>query len=206
VFKRTPVLVSVFLVLLFLPAGVAFPAEWSSLSIPPDIVNRAQNGKHHWGGWFLSDGIWIREAVAPDEEAGKRFFADVNGNWFTLEEVSYSSPVPSDPPEWYPWHDSPEQRGLPPKGKDEILSQGWSRSFTMGEWENVFGGWFRRIRPPGHDLVGASHLIDSRGLCYVLVVFPGAMPRAVELFPWFPGFPPGWGIRPGTTVLVEIPD
>jgi len=50
---------------------------------------------------------------------------------------------------------------------------------------------------------GATHLVDENGSCYILVVYPGATPRIVERFSWFPGFPSGWGIKSGTTVLVH---
>lgn len=156
-----------------------------------------------WGSWFMPGDVWIREAVNPDSVSAGKFFMDVNGNWFDFDAVKGDIPVPGEPPEWYPWEDTPEKRGLAPKGNDENLVKDKNRSFSWGEWEDHFGLWFRRITPPGQPLVGATHLVDENGSCFILVVYPGATPRSAERFSWFPGFPPGWGIKPGTTILVN---
>ncbi len=156
-----------------------------------------------WGAWFLNDDAWLREAVNPVLDPAQRYFSDVNGNWSVFDGSAGDLPVPGVPPQWYPWEDTPEKRGLAPKGNDENIEIDNNRSFSWGEWEEHFGVWFRRITPPGPPLMGATHLVDENGSCYILVVYPGAAPRIVERFSWFPGFPPGWGIKSGTTVLVN---
>lgn len=183
--------------------GEAAPGWLDSGVFPENESIPAPNDAPFWGAWYSIDGTWLREAADPSGPAGKRFFADVNGGWFVFEESAGDVPVSCDPPEWYPWQDTPEKRGLLPKGKDESLEIKQNRTFSWGDWENHFGGWFRRINPPGPPLLGAAHLVDENGGCFVLVVYPGATPRTVERFSWFPGFPQGWGIKPGTTVLVN---
>jgi len=182
--------------------GVLGGQEWFERPLLP---GEDLGGGPRWGGWFFDgEERWLREAVAPGEGGAARFFADVYGDWYSLDLDSPGVIQPADPPEWYPWEDTPERRGLPAKGKEEVLSGEPRRSFRMGEWENYFGAWFRRIEPPGLPPLGVVHLIDSLGGCFVLVVYPGASPRPVERFGWFTGFPPGWGIKPGTTVLAEL--
>ncbi len=156
-----------------------------------------------WGGWFMPEEVWLREAVNPVSDPAQRYFVDVNGRWYVFDGSAGDVPVSCDPPGWYPWQDTPEKRGLDLKGKDENIEIKRKSSFSWGEWEDHFGGWFRRITPPGLPLMGATHLVDGNGSCYILVVYPGATPRGVERFSWFPGFPPGWGIKPGTTILVN---
>jgi hypothetical protein len=73
----------------------------------------------------------------------------------------------------------------------------------MGEWENVFGVWVQKGHPPGLLPAGVSHLVDSEGRCFVLVVYTGRSQTGGEV-PLVSRFPPGWGIRPGTSVLVEM--
>lgn len=164
---------------------------------------QAAEGSPAWGAWFMVDGSWLREALAPGGDQAERFFADINGRWFIHHASQVEPPVSCDPPEWYPWEDTPEKRGLPSKGMEDDSLSDRRRSFSWGEWETHFGGMFRRVNPPGQALVGAAHLVDSNGSCYILIVYPGATPRRVEMFSWFPGFPPGWAVRPGTTVLVN---
>lgn len=174
--------------------GGIFPDE----EIPASSVEAPS-----WGAWFMSEGVWVREAENPDSDKGQRYFVNINGGWIVFDGSEGDVALPCDPPEWYPWQDTPEKRGLAPKGKDENLEIDRNSSFSWGEWEDHFGGWFRRITPPGKPLMGATHLVDGNGSCYILVVYPGATPRSVERFSWFPGFPPGWIIKPGATVLVK---
>ena len=202
--RRTP-LFSVILLLFSLFSLSAISAasaqEWYENALfPQDGLKEAP----FWGDWFFDGDRWLREAIPPDGKEAARSLVDVYGNWYSLDPSAVEIISPSDPPQWYPRDDTPESRGLPPKGKDEVLSEQGSRTFRMGEWENVFGVWYKRVIPPGLLPAGVSHLVDSEGRCFVLVVYPGAVPRPVERFPWFPGFPPGWGIRPGTSVLVEM--
>ena len=203
--RRTP-LFTVILLLFSLFSLSAISAataqEWYEQALSPQEGLKEEGPC--WGDWFFDGDRWLREATPPDGEEYARFLVDVYGNWFSLDPSGAEIISPSDPPQWYPWDDTPESMGLPPKGKDEILSEQGSRTFRMGEWENVFGVWYKRVSPPGLLPAGVSHLVDSEGRCYVLVVYPGASPRPVERFPWFPGFPPGWGIRPGISVLVEM--
>jgi hypothetical protein len=190
-FLTCPMAVGSVAALSWLEEGV-FPEGW-----------QAEEGAPAWGAWFMVDGSWLREAVDPGSDQAERYFADLNGRWFLLHAAQGDSPVSCDPPEWYPWGDTPEKRGLPSKGREENSVSDKSRSFSWGEWETHFGGRFRRVNPPGQPLTGAAHLVDSNGSCYILIVYPGATPRRVEMFSWFPGFPPGWAVRPGTTVLVN---
>lgn len=193
---------SVVLLLSFILATqvALFAQQWFDQPLFPE---EASEKGPCWGAWFFDGSRWFREAVAPDKDGAIRYFADVFGHWYSLEPSS-GVPAPADPPRWYPWEDTPERRGLPPKGRDEVLSGEERTSFRMGEWENYFGGWFRRISPPGLQPFGVTHLIDSVGNCYILVVYPGASPRPVERFAWFTGLPSGWVVKPGTTVLVEL--
>lgn len=183
--------------------GEAAPGWLEGGIFPETETPGAVSESPSWGAWFMLDGLWIREAVNPASDSSARYFADANGRWFVFDEARGDVPVSCDPPEWYPWEDTPEKRGLASKGKDEILDAEKRTSFSWGEWEDHFGGWFRRINPPGPPLMGAAHLVDGNGSCYVLVVYPGSTPRGVERFSWFPGFPPGWGMKPGATVLVN---
>lgn len=192
--------------LLFFAAAVMIEAApgWLEGGIFPETESLETAAEApSWGAWFLNDDAWLREAVNPVSDPSQRYFADANGSWFVFDETKGDVPVSCDPPEWYPWEDTPEKRGLDPKGKDETLGGKYSRSFSWGEWENHFGGMFRRVSPPGKPLMGATHLVDENGSCYILVIYPGAIPRGVDRFSWFPGFPPGWEIKPGTTILVS---
>lgn len=181
----------------------AAPAWLDGGVFPETEVSGASDEGPSWGAWFMPGGVWMREAVNRNARSAERFFVDVNGDWFVFDESGEGVPASCDPPEWYPWQDTPGKRGLASKGKDENLEMDKNSSFSWGEWENHFGGMFRRISPPGPALMGATHLVDENGSCYVLVVYPGATPRILDKFSWFPGFPPGWGIKPGTTVLVN---
>ena len=199
---KTTLFVVLSILFILFAQGALCDQEWYERPLTP--VEGPDEGPR-WAGWFYDgEGRWLREAAAPGEGGGARFFADVYGDWYSLGLGSPGVIQPVDPPEWYPWDDTPEKRGLPPKGKDEVLYGEPRYSFRMGEWENYFGAWFRRIDPPGLPPLGVVHLIDSVGGCFVLVVYPGASPRPVERFGWFTGFPPGWGIKPRTTVLVEL--
>jgi len=157
-----------------------------------------------WADWYRYDGTWIREAVNPREETMGRWFVDIDGRWYALEEGS-QKPECADPPVWYPWSNDPRKDQLPSKGKDdEIQSEREGNpSFSWGGWREEYGASFRLVNPPGPRLLGAIRLVDPMGKCYIEVVYPGAQPREVDRFVWFPGFPPGWMIKAGTGVLVE---
>ncbi|HPD98370.1 MAG TPA: hypothetical protein PLP89_08610 [Synergistales bacterium] len=200
--KRVMLLSLLLFVMLAGAACVEAYGEWLESGTLPDGPDQQNVDPPLWGAWFLPGEVWMREAVGGQESSGPRFFCDVKGEWYFLEDGTEGVPVPCEPPGWYPWQDTPEKRGLTSKGKEESA---WEKnpSFSWGEWENHFGGWFRRVNPPGPPLLGASHMVDEKGDCWVLVVYPGATPRRVERFSWFPGFPPGHVIRPETTVLVK---
>lgn len=154
-----------------------------------------------WGAWFLNDDAWLREAVNPVLDPAQRYFSDVNGNWYVFDGSAGDLPVPGVPPQWYPWEDTPEKRGLAPKGNDENIEIDKNRSFSWGEWEEHFGVWFRRITPPGQPLMGQPTLwmkmVHATSLWYIREPHQGSWKGSHGS----PGSHPGGGSNPAPLCL-----
>lgn len=186
--RRTP-LFSVILLLFSLFSLSAISAasaqEWYENALfPQDGLKEAP----FWGDWFFDGDRWLREAIPPDGKEAARSLVDVYGNWYSLDPSAVEIISPSDPPQWYPRDDTPESRGLPPKGKDEVLSEQGSRTFRMGEWENVFGVWYKRVIPPDFCRQGFPILLTAKAAVLSWSSTPGPFPDRWRGSPGFPGF------------------
>ncbi|MEA3507692.1 MAG: hypothetical protein U9R40_02055 [Synergistota bacterium] len=185
-------------------AALAADEGWLDEPLPALDTSAETDETPYWSDWYRYDGVWMREAVNPGDDTEYRWFVDINGRWYALEKNAVE-PECTDPPGWYPWSEDPRKDQLPSKGKEDEpgMEREENPSFSWGGWREEYGVSFRLVNPPGPRLLGAVRLVDPLGNCYIEVVYPGAQPREVDRFVWFPGFPPGWLIKPGTGVLVE---